>query len=301
MTLLIPISNKKQPITKFGDLYELNGHRLLCHNSLNPAAVEYLMNGQLADMSIVDPPYNVKIKSLGGGKSKNNSTIGNHEEFQMASGEMTQEQFIGFLQQIFNNLVAYSVSGSIHYIFMDWKHIYEISAAGRRSFTELKNVCIWNKDNAGMGTFYRSKHELVFVFKSGKAKHINNFELGQHGRYRTNVWDYAGVNSFKNKNRLEDIAAHPTVKPLNMFADAILDCSHPGQIILDLAVGSGTTINGAEKTDRFCYAMDISPKNCDTAVSRWIKMMKLREHIFSIKKNGQELSAEEIEKFIIKK
>lgn len=294
-----PVIADKPTITNLYDLYELNDHRLLCGDSTDIDAVKYLMNGKLASMSITDPPYNVKISSLGGGKSKTNTTIGNHSEFKMASGEMNSEQFTEFLQSIFNNLVAFSKNGSINYVFMDWKHIYEISVAGRKSFTELKNVCIWNKDNGGMGTFYRSKHELVFIFKSGKEKHTNNFQLGQFGRYRTNVWDYPAANSFKNKDRLFEIGCHPTVKPLIMFADAMLDCSHPGEIILDLCSGSGTTFLAAEKMDRIAYGMEIEPKYCDLTISRWVKAMLLRKLPLEIKRNGEQLSVEEIEKFIL--
>jgi DNA modification methylase len=151
---------------------------------------------------------------------------------------------------------------------MDWRHMIELLTAGRAAYAELKNVCVWNKDNGGMGTFYRSKHELVFVFKNGTAAHINNFELGQHGRYRTNVWDYAGINTLK-ADRLEELTMHPTVKPVALVADAIIDCSRRGGVVLDCFAGSGTTLIAADKTGRKAYAMELDPKYVDVAIRRW--------------------------------
>jgi DNA modification methylase len=285
------------PITAPGDIYDLNDHRLLCGDARSPITVSLLMNGLIANMSFNDPPYNVKISGLGGGKTKHRS-IGDHTEFKMASGEMSPDEFINFLQQLFTNLVSFSVDGSIHYCFMDWKHIYEISAAGRRTFKELKNVAIWNKDNGGMGTFYRSKHELVFIFKNGTGKHINNFMLGQTGRYRTNVWNYPMVTSFKNPNRHLEAGIHPTVKPIALVSDAILDCSNVGNIILDLCLGSGTTLLSSEMTGRICYAVEIEPKYCDLSVKRWIQLMIKENRYYSVKRNGILLSPEEIQIYL---
>lgn len=234
-------------------------------------------------MIFTDPPYNVKINNIvNSGKVK-------HQEFKMASGEMNEKEFIDFLTSVFNNLVLFSKNGSIHYQCMDWKHIYEIITAGRNSYTELKNLCIWNKDNGGMGTFYRSKHELIFVFKNGTEKHINNFELGQNGRYRTNVWDYAGVNSFTNRERIgnksighSDLEYHPTVKPVTMVADAILDCSNANDIILDAFGGSGTTMIACEQMKRKGYLIELDPKYCQVIIDR----MKSLDPTLIIKKNG---------------
>ena len=186
----------------------------------------------------------------------------------MASGEMSEAQFTEFLTSVAANLAAYSADGSIHYVCMDWRHIGELLAAGKAAYSELKNLVVWNKDNGGMGAFYRSKHELVFVFKSGNAAHINNFGLGQHGRYRTNVWDYAGVNSLKAE-RAEELAMHPTVKPVAMVADAIRDCSRKGGIILDAFSGSGTTIIAADQTGRNARAIELDPRYVDVAIRRW--------------------------------
>jgi len=151
---------------------------------------------------------------------------------------------------------------------MDWRHMREMLAAGDTCYSELKNVCIWNKNNAGMGTFYRSKHEMVFVWKYGSGPHLNTFELGQNGRHRTNVWDYEGVNSMR-AGRLDELAMHPTVKPVAMVADAIKDCSKRGSLVLDPFCGSGTILIAAEKTGRRARAIEIDPKYVDVAIRRW--------------------------------
>ncbi|WP_231746257.1 DNA-methyltransferase [Sphingobium baderi] len=188
-----------------------------------------------------------------------------------------------------DNLAAYSVDGSIHYQCMDWRHMGEMLEAGERVYDSLRNLVVWNKDNGGMGTFYRSKHELIFVFRKGNAAHINNFELGQHGRYRTNVWDYAGVNSLK-ADRDEELAMHPTVKPVKMVADAMLDCSRHGGIILDAFSGSGTTIIAAEQTGRLGRAVEMDPRYVDVAVRRWQKLTGQKAILC-----GSDLSFDEIE------
>ncbi len=275
------------PISKLGDLWILGEHRLLCGDSTKIEDVKRLMtdasgtdssgNEELADMVFCDPPYNLKINNIIGLGSVQ------HDEFPMASGEMTETEFIDFLTVVFKNLVAVSKEGSIHYQCMDWKHIYEIMVAGRNAYSEFKQLCVWNKNNGGMGTFYRSKHELIFVFKNGTAKHTNNFELGQYGRNRTNVWDYDGINSFSNRERIKEdgreasgvnelLKMHPTVKPVQLVADAILDCSTHGELILDLFGGSGTTLIACEQTNRRCNMMELAPKYVDTIIRRWQKL-----------------------------
>lgn len=253
-------------VTKLGDIWELGNHRLICGDSLCEQTYISLMAGEPAQMIFTDPPYNVPVDGhvCGLGKVK-------HDDFAMASGEMTSEEFTGFLKNCFKQLAKHSDDGSIHYVCMDWRHMSEILAAGGSHYSELKNLIVWNKDNGGMGSFYRSKHELIFAFKNGSAKHINNFELGQHGRYRTNVWDYAGINSLK-EGRDEELAMHPTVKPTQLVADAILDCSKRGGIILDAFSGSGTTIIAAEQTARQCRAIELDPHYCDVAIKRWQAM-----------------------------
>jgi len=256
------INPKAPPVSETGDLWLIGKHRLICGDATRSEDYERLMVGKSAHQIFIDPPYNVPIDGhvCGSGKIK-------HREFEMAAGEMSPEEFTVFLTKVFGHLMKHSINGSIHHVCMDWRHIHEILSAGHEAYTELKNLCIWNKHNAGMGSLYRSKHELVFVFKSGKRPHINNIELGKHGRYRTNVWDYDGVNSL-HPSRREELTLHPTVKPIAMVADAIQDCSKRNQIILDCFAGSGTTLLAAEKTGRRCYGMEMDPTYIDISLTR---------------------------------
>jgi len=248
---------------RVGDVWALGPHRLVCGDALDPAVVATLMEGEPAQMVFCDPPYNVPIDGHVGGSG----TI-RHREFAMASGEMSSAEFVSFLRRAFENLVAHSVDGAIHFICMDWRHMAEVHAAGSGVYGELKNLIVWVKDNGGMGTFYRSRHELIFAFKVGTAAHINSFELGQHGRYRTNVWTYRGVNTLK-AGRMEELALHPTVKPVAMIADAIKDVSARGGIVLDLFGGSGSTLIAAHKTGRWARLCEIDPVYCDRIIRRW--------------------------------
>src|SRR5438874_1569102 len=250
-------------VTQPGDLWLLGGHRMLCGNALEGASYDNLLDGGKASLIFTDPPYNVAIDGNVGG----NGQI-HHRAFAMGCGEMTSPGFTSFLAQTFQHLAANSLDGSIHYICMDWRHMQEMLAAGYTVYSELKNVCIWNKNNGGMGSFYRSKHELVFVWKAGTAPHVNNFELGQHGRYRTNVWDYAGVNTFRS-DRMDELQMHPTVKPVALVADAIRDCSKQGDIVLDPFCGSGTILIAAERTGRKARTLEIDPGYVDVAIRRW--------------------------------
>ena len=168
--------------------------------------------------------------------------------------------------------------GAIAYVCMDWRHMGELLAAGEEAFTELKNLVVWNKTNGGMGAFYRSKHELVFVFKQGTAEHTNSFGLGETGRYRTNVWDYAGISSI-GASRSDELAMHPTVKPVALIADAIRDCSRRGEIVLDAFGGSGSTLIAAEKTGRSARLIEYDPLYCDTIVRRWEAYTGKRAHL----------------------
>ena len=221
------------------------------------------MGGERAQMVFTDPPYNVPIQGHVGG-----SGATKHREFAMASGEMSEAEFIGFLRSSFQNLVEWSSDGSIHFICMDWRHMQEMLTAGEGIYAELKNLIVWVKDNGGMGTFYRSRHELIFAFKNGAAPHINSFELGQHGRYRTNVWQYKGVNTLR-AGRMDELALHPTVKPVQLIADAIKDVSGRGAIVLDLFVGSGSTMIAAHKTGRQAYLCELDTVYCDRIIRRW--------------------------------
>jgi DNA modification methylase len=256
-------------VTQPGDIWQIGRHRLICGDSTNPATYARLLAGERAQMVFTDPPYNVKIDGhvCGLGAVK-------HREFAMASGEMSEAEFAGFLETVFANLAAHSADGAIQFIAMDWRHMTEVLTAAKGSYTELKNLCVWSKTNGGMGSLYRSQHELVFVFKAGSGAHINNVELGKHGRYRTNVWSYAGVNSF-GKNRDADLAMHPTVKPTALVADAILDCSKRKDIILDAFAGSGTTLVAAERTGRRGYAIELDPRYCDVIVRRLARVAGL--------------------------
>jgi len=246
-----------------GDLWALGPHRLLCGNALDAAAYQTLMAGEQVEMGFTDPPYNVPI-------DRNVCGLGRirHREFAMASGEMSEADFTAFLRTVFAHMTAASVDGAIHFACMDWRHMGEMLAAGRAAYSELKNLVVWSKTNAGMGSFYRSKHELIFVWKVGTAPHVNNFELGQYGRSRTNVWTYAGINTLR-AGRLEELALHPTVKPVAMVVDAIKDCSHHKGIVLDPFAGSGTTLIAAERTGRRARGIELDPVYVDVAVRRW--------------------------------
>jgi|SRR5665213_90684 len=252
----------KDPITRKDNLWLLDQHRLLCGDAKRDADLRSLMGRELATMVITDVPYNRKIKNVQGrGKIK-------HREFFEASGEMSTPQFAEFLRTTLTLAAKYSIKGSIHFIFMDWKHIDVLLAVGKDIYGDLKNFIVWVKTNAGQGSFYRSQHELICAFKNGEAPHINNFELGQHGRNRSNVWAYAGVNTFR-AGRLEDLSIHPIVKPVALIADAMRDCSRRGDIVLDPFMGSGTTILAAERIGRRGYGLEIDPLYVDAAVRRW--------------------------------
>jgi DNA modification methylase len=256
------------PLSKLGDMWLLHRHRLLCGSALDSAVFAALMGEERAATAFIDPPYNVRIDGHAGGLGAIH-----HRPFPMASGEMDRSQFTAFLGQAFRNLTAFSIDGSIHFVCMDWRHVEELLAAGREAYGELKNICVWVKDNAGMGSFYRSQHELVFVFKHGRNEHRNNVQLGRFGRNRTNIWLYPGANSFARCGEEGNLLAlHPTVKPVAMVADAILDCSARGDIVLDAFLGSGTTLVAAERTGRRCHGMELDPAYVDTSVRRWQKL-----------------------------
>ncbi|MEP9387728.1 site-specific DNA-methyltransferase [Mesorhizobium sp. KR9-304] len=221
------------------------------------------MAGEVADLIFTDPPYNVAIDGNVGGLGSVR-----HREFAFASGEMTEDEFTSFLTTTLGNAARFARDGAIAYVCMDWRHMREILDAGKVAFTELKNLCVWNKTNGGMGSFYRSKHELVFVFKIGTAPHTNAFGLGETGRYRTNVWDYAGISSL-GANRMDQLAMHPTVKPVALVADAIKDCSRRSEVVLDMFGGSGSTLIAAESCGRRARLIEYDPLYCDVIVTRW--------------------------------
>lgn len=249
---------------KSGDLWQLGAHKLLCADSTQPASFNQLLGEEKAHLIVTDPPYNVKISGHVRSGEK-------YREFAMASGEMSQSEFSQFLKGVFTLLSKYSIPGSLHYAFMDWRHMGEILSAGMSAYTALKNVCVWNKLSGGMGSLYRSQHELVFVFKNGDAPHTNNIELGVHGRYRTNVWDYPGI-FIKNKVNKANINLHPTVKPVGLLADVLLDASPRKGLVLDPFGGSGSTLLAAERTGRQARIIEIDPHYCDVILYRYEQM-----------------------------
>lgn len=250
-------------VSKSGGVWILGHHRLVCGDAQDEGAFDALLRGAQADIVFTDPPYNVKIDGnvCGLGEVK-------HREFAFASGEMNESEFTSFLEITLGNAALAMRDGAIAFVCMDWRHMGELLSAGRSVFTELKNLVVWNKTNGGMGAFYRSKHELVFVFKYGREPHTNSFGLGETGRYRTNVWDYAGISSI-SASRADELAMHPTVKPIALVADAIRDCSRRGEIVLDCFGGSGSTLIAAEKTGRRARLIEFDPIYCDTIIRRW--------------------------------
>jgi DNA modification methylase len=249
-----------------GDLWLLGRHRVFCGSALDDRAYALLVGEERAAMVFTDPPYNVPIDGHVSGLG-----AAHHREFAMASGEMSEAEFTNFLTQTCRLHGAHSVDGALHFICMDWRHIAELLVAGRAVYSELKNLCVWAKDNAGMGSLYRSQHELICVFKHGKASHRNNIELGRHGRNRSNLWQYRGTNSFAGRTTEEGnlLQLHPTVKPVAMIADAIMDCSARGEVVLDGFLGSGSTLIAAERTGRRCFGLEIDPLYVDTLIRRW--------------------------------
>ncbi len=244
-----------------GDLWILGNHRLLCGDTRSPESFGILMGDGRARMVFSDPPFNVKINGHVGGLGQTK-----HAEFAMATGEMSEAEFTGFLETAFRNAADVSIDGAIHYQCMDWRHVEEMMKAGRAVYSDLKNICIWSKDNAGMGSFYRSQHELVFVWKVGTAPHLNTVELGKNGRYRTNIWNYRGATK---TGADAELAMHPTVKPVTMIMDAIKDTSRRGEIVLDPFGGSGSTLIAAERTRRHARLIEYEPGYCETTIRRW--------------------------------
>ena len=258
-----PMPDPDGAVTRAGDVWQLGPHRLMCGSALEKENYATLLEAGLVRMVFADPPYNVPISGHVCGSARVH-----HREFAMASGEMTESAFLAFLTQAMSHLRDHTIDGGLLYVAMDHGHVFELTSAVRRAGLEQLNLCVWNKTNAGMGSFYRSKHELVFVLKKPGAPHLNTIELGRHGRYRTNVWDYAGINAF-GRDRLANLAAHPTVKPVALVADAIKDCTRRGDRVLDAFCGSGTTLIAAERTGRIGYGLELDPVYVDVAVRRW--------------------------------
>jgi DNA modification methylase len=260
------LDRKEVPGVERGDVWILGSHRLLCGDARDTASFDRLMDLELARMVFSDPPYNVKVDGHVGGLGRTK-----HAEFAMASGEMSRAQFTGFLQTVFANAAANSINGAIHYQCMDWRHVDEMMEAGRAVYSGLQNICTWVKDNGGMGSFYRSQHEFVYVWKAGEAPHLNTVQLGKNGRYRTNVWHYRGATK---TGRDAELALHPTVKPVTMIMDAIKDTSKRGEIVLDPFGGSGSTLIAAHKTGRRARLIEYEPGYCAVTIRRWQKIAR---------------------------
>jgi len=255
----------RPPIMEPGDLWFVGKHRILCGDSLKEDSYKTLMGRRKAAIVFSDPPYNVRIDGNVCGKG---SVC--HREFQMASGEMSEPEFVSFLSTSLRWFAKYSVSESVHFLCMDWRHMKEMLAAGGGIYDSFVNLCVWVKGNGGMGSFYRSRHELIFVFRNGRGPHRNNIQLGKFGQNRTNVWEYPGMNTFSKQGEEGNLLSlHPTVKPVQMVADAILDCSARGDTVLDGFLGSGSTLMAAERVGRVCYGIEIEPVYLDVAIRRW--------------------------------
>ena len=261
----IPYVSENEIVSQYGDIWLLGKHKIICGNSLKDETYQHLFENIKANMVFTDPPFNVKIQGhvCGSGQTK-------HKEFAFASGEMNVAEFISFLKTSMANIAKHSVENSVHYICMDWRHISELLSASQDIYAKMLNMVVWCKKNGGMGSFYRSQHELICIFQNGKGSHVNNVELGKHGRYRTNVWHYAGVNSFGSEQK--NLKMHPTVKPVELVRDAILDASKRGDIVLDAFLGSGTTLIAAEKAGRVCYGIEYEPLYVDTIIRRYCEL-----------------------------
>jgi DNA modification methylase len=253
------------PVLTAGDIFRTGRHQVGCGDARDSQLLASLVGTRAVSVVFTDPPYNLDIAGFVSGLGRTR-----HREFAMGSGEMSKEEFLEFLAESIAALISHLADGAILYVCMDWRHMAELLEAARRNGLELKNLCVWCKTNAGNGTFYRSQHELVFVFKHGSGAHQNHFELGQHGRIRSNVWTYAGVNTF-GKERMELLGAHPTVKPWKMIADALLDVSHQRDLVIDPFLGSGSTLIAAERTGRTCIGIDMDPGYVEVAIRRWQK------------------------------
>jgi DNA modification methylase len=256
---------EQNPITEPNDLWLLGRHKIICGDSQLDAPFSQLLGSRRASSVFTDPPYNVKID----GHATGNGSI-RHRDFLMASGELNEHEYVSFLFKILLHMARYSSSNSIHYVCMDWRHVGELLAASKQHYHELLNICVWVKDQGGMGSFYRSEHEFVFVFRKGKEAHRNNVQLGKFGRNRTNVWHYPGVQTQSRRGDEGNLLAiHPTVKPISMVADTLLDCTARGEIVLDPFLGSGTTLMAAERVGRICFGIELDPLYVDVAIRRW--------------------------------
>jgi DNA modification methylase len=257
-------------VSRVGDVWRLGRHRLVCGSALEPLTYEATLEGELAAAVFADPPYNVPINGHAGGRGRKK-----HHEFPMASGELDRTQFADFLSTALQQTRSHADKSAVYFMCMDWRHIAETATAIDRAQCELINLCVWVKSNGGMGSLYRSRHELVFVFRERGAKYQNNVQLGVFGRNRTNVWHFPGMNGFTQRGRTRGLDIHPTVKPVAMVAEALLDVTHHGDIVLDPFCGSGTTILAAERTGRCGRGIELDPIYVDLTIARWQRMTRL--------------------------
>jgi len=272
----------ENPRVQTGDIWQLGEHRVACGDGRDTDFLQQLVGANAAiDCAFLDPPYNVKINGHVNAK-------GRHREFAMASGEMSEPEFRKFLADTLGACAKVSRDGAVHFVCMDWRHMDDVIASVTDVYDDLLNICVWNKSNAGMGSLYRSKHEMVFVYRAGGGSHTNNVELGKHGRNRTNVWDYASVNSMRGSRR-EDLALHPTVKPVAMVADAYCDVTKQNDLVLDIFLGSGTSLIAAERVGRAFRGLDIDPAYVDLAMQRWTDLTGKEPEL--VLRDGEEIAA----------
>jgi DNA modification methylase len=290
---LSSISLDGPAVSKLGDRWELGSHHLMCGYALRGDDYERLLRGEVVQMLVTDPPFNVKIRGqvMGRGTSR-------HRDFKVESGEMSESEFTAFLQRFIRLAVRHSQDGSMHFIFMDWRHLPELLSAARPIYTEWKNLLVWSKTNAGQGSFYRSKHELIAAFKNGPAAHINNFGRGAQGRYRSNVIDYPGVKGL-HPARHGELELHPTTKPIALIADLIRDCSRRNGLILDPFGGMGTTILAAERSGRIARVIELDPLYVDIAIRRWERVTGVQARHTDTGLSFAETEAQQISKAAI--
>jgi DNA modification methylase len=260
-------------VSVLGDLWHLDNHRIYCGSALDRSVYSLLLAGETAAACFTDPPYNVKIDGHVSGKGNVR-----HREFPMATGEMSESEFATFLESVLATIREHTSPGALIYVCMDWRHMSEMLRASGSSGCDHLNLCVWVKSNGGMGSLYRSRHELVFVLRNGPEPHQNNIQLGRFGRNRTNVWNYQGGNAFARKGSSRNLELHPTVKPVLMVADAIQDSTRRNDIVLDPFLGSGTTLLAAERTGRRCYGVELDPLYVDTTIQRWQRMTGQKVH-----------------------
>ncbi len=258
----VPITKSLKPVSYIGQVWTARGHRIMCADSTDAEALAILMAGKLAAAALLDPPFGCPIKGFV-------SSTGKHREFVQASGEMSEPELFEFFQRLCRAIAMILRPGALSYMFIDWRSLHLLLQAGQEVFGKLANLCVWSKDRGGMGSLYRSQHELVLVFRQPGAKHTNNVQLGKHGVNRTNVWAYPSAASSRKGREGDLLKSHPTPKVAEMIADAMLDCTFRGEIVVDTFIGSGTSLIAAERTGRLCFGMDLDPLYVDLAIRRW--------------------------------